>query len=105
VCPSTLDSRVPMSRSKKPPKLKDLDGWFKWEDLLISYLLESCSKNLCCPRTYLLCQEKTQNAAALGKTYNLIDDDLIITLKHVGKLFHLNNKWFYSLLEHHSLNP
>jgi len=84
---------------EKPPKLKDLDGWFEWEDLLISYLLKSCSENLWCPKTYLLCQEKTPNAAALGKTYDSINDDLFATLKHEGELYCLNNKWFYSLLE------
>jgi len=84
---------------EKPPKLKDLDGWFKWEDLLILYLLESCSENLWCPKTYLLQQEKTPNAAALGATYNSIDDDLMNTLKHEGKFYRLDNKWLYSLLE------
>jgi len=84
---------------EKPPKLKDLDGWFEWEDLLVSYLLELRSENLWCPMAYLLRKEKKPIESVREAHYDSVDDDLICTLVHEGEHFRLDNKWFYSLLE------
>jgi len=88
----------------KPPDLKDLDKWPTWEDLLLSWLRCRRSSLLHTPMVYLVRKDTTPTAEQLRATYESIDDDLVLTVRHVGEHYRQDNQRFFDDLKTMMIN-
>lgn len=84
---------------EEPSKLISMTDWYEWEDKFLTYLEAKRSPFLWTCLIYLVRPDKIPSPAALGKDYDVIDEDLVATIKLEGTYYKSDNMWLFNFIK------